>query len=87
MTWEEFIQYANNAAEVAGASGHTVGAAVEGYKGGRAGDDSKYRNINDIEVSAGIDDKTAETIKKTSSGLGFMAIAAAVIFFFAKIKK
>ena len=35
----------------------------------------------------GIDDRTADTIKKTSSGLGLMAIAAAAIFFFAKIKK
>lgn len=87
MTWEDFIKYANNAAEVAGAAGHTVGAAVEGYKGGRSGDNSKYRNINDIEVKAGIDDKTADTVKKTASGLGFMAIAAAAIFFFAKIKK
>lgn len=84
MSWEDFIKYANNTAEAAGAVGHTVGAAVEGYKGGRAGDDSKYRNINDIEINAKIDEKTADTIKKTGSGLGLMAIAAAALFFIAK---
>lgn len=87
MTWEEFIKYANNAAEAGGAIGHTVGAAVQGYKDGRAGDNTRYRNINDIQVTAGMDENTTETVKKTGMGLGLAVAAAAALFFLTKFKK
>jgi len=70
MDFEEFAQYAEKiesaaqtTAGVAGAGGYTVGAAIQGYRDGRAGETSRYRQINDIEVDAGLNDETNKTLK------------------------
>lgn len=86
MDWEEFAQYAEkiesaaqNAAGVAGAGGYTVGAAIQGYKDGKNGDTSRYRQINDIDVDAGLNDETNKTLKIVAV-LAVLGVVAYIIY-------
>lgn len=86
MDWEEFAQYAEKiesaaqtAAGVAGAGGYTVGAAIQGYKDGKNGDTSRYRQINDIDVDAGLNDETNKTLKIVAV-LAVLGVVAYIIY-------
>lgn len=90
MDFEKFTEYVQKAGEVsqtlssaAGNTGYTIGAAIQGYKDGRAGDTTNYRQINDIDVEAGLSADTAATIKF----IAFLAVAAVVVFVLVKRKK
>lgn len=83
MDFEEFVEYAQKiegaaqtAAGVAGAGGYTVGAAIQGYKDGKNGDTSRYRQINDIDVQAGLNEESAKTLKVVA----VLAVAAVVFY-------
>lgn len=90
MDFSKFSEYADKVrgalettSTVAGAGGYTVGAAIQGYKDGRAGDTSKYRQINDIEIDANVNEKTLSTLKFVA----FLAVATVVIVILMKRKK
>lgn len=60
--WGKVVDYINTAGSVAGAAGATVGAAVQGYKDGRAGNAEGYRPINDVDVGVSVDEGTKNAI-------------------------
>jgi len=60
--WGKITEYINTAGSVAGAAGATVGAAVQGYKDGRAGNVEGYRPINDVDVGVSIDEGTKNAL-------------------------
>lgn len=69
----------SSVAGVAGAGGYTVGAAIQGYKDGRAGDTSNYRQINDIDVGVEAGESVQNVVKWVV--VGAVVIAAAVLIF------
>lgn len=83
MDWKEFAEYvgkvesaAQSTAGAAGALGYTAGAAIQGYKDGRAGDQSKFRQINDIDINTHLSEDTDKTIKLIT----FLAVGAFVFW-------
>lgn len=72
----------SSAAGAAGAAGYTIGAGIQGYKDGRAGDTSKYRPINDIDVTADVGDNAKSTVKWLVVGV----VVAVGIWYFVKRK-